>query len=209
MRVKSFSARLAALEALEQQAETQTLVVEGPPDLAMLDDQETLWEATLAIRANWLQVHLSAPLGPLYVRPQNWCASAAWNQFYADLAPRATALLDALEKPVVFLADWEVAHVLWAIDAGMVRLAWSGYDNARRMQVMCDYRLWPVAQGEPLPDDEDERQARIDLRDTCDAVNKALYFVNRQLHYPQIRDFSKPEMATLAEWRAWLVSLGE
>ena len=46
------------------------------------------------------------------------------------------------------------------------------------------------------------------MRDTLRAVGHAYDLMNRQLFYPQPKDFSTPGIATLAEWRAWLVSIG-
>jgi hypothetical protein len=69
-------------------------------------------------------------------------------------------------------------------------------------------KISPLAQGTPLPDDEDALMDRRDICDTCDAVSKAVDLVNRQIYYPQPRDFSQPEMTTLAAWRAWLTDIG-
>jgi hypothetical protein len=204
MRTRSFSARLAALEELEQQAEAQVIEVEAPPDLALMDDAEAFWWAVWRMRQRYMTAELSAPLGPVRFATRLWGRQDVWWHFDTALTARATALMEQLPKPILFLDTWEIAQAIAAIDAGLARLAWSGYDNSRGMQVMCDYRLWPRTQA--LLDDQD---ARTDLQLTCDAVNTALELLNRQQHYPQPRDFSQPEMTTLAEWRAWLVSLGE
>jgi hypothetical protein len=205
---RSFASRLAALELLEQAAERADADEDGPPNLALLDDDEVLWMATLGMRYNHLQVELSAPLGPVRFTRRTWGTSDAWHRFYTDLAPRATALLEAHPKPIVFLAPWEVEHAITIIDAGECKLWWAEYTNAQGVRVPAYFKISPLAQGTPLPDDEDALMDRRDICDTCDAVSKAVDLVNRQIYYPQPRDFSQPEMTTLAAWRAWLTDIG-
>lgn len=205
MRTRSFASRLAALEQLDQQAAQEA--EDGPPNVALLADDDVAFWATMAMRSHNLQVELSAPLGRVVLARRTWGRSDVWHRFYTDLAPRATALLDALPKPIVFLARWEVMDAIAAIDAGACYLTWSEHMRGG-MMVRQFYRLWATAQGTPLLDDEDARQAQIDTMTTCQAVSRAHDLVQRQLHYPQPRDFSTPEMTALDEWRDWLVSIG-
>lgn len=202
---KSFAARLAALEALDQQAEVQS--IDGPPDVALMDDDEVLWQATLAIRHHALRVHPRSALGPIWLGLSHY-KDSRWAAFYAAVSARATPLLEPMPKPIVFLAPWEIEHAIASIDAGVCSLSHSGYCNSRGVPVACNYRLG--VRWDYLSDaDGDERAALRDVQDTCDAVDWAQKLVNRQRYYPWERDFSKPEMTTLAEWRAWLAGVGE
>lgn len=205
---KSFANRMAALEALEQQAEVQALIdneVPGVATVEAMEDDEALWNAVLAMRRYSLHVDLRfsrLALSLSHYRDDRWLA------FFEALIDRVQPLLDAMEKPIIFLFPWEIAHAIRAIDAGLCSLSHGGYDNSRGMRVDCDYRLNMRFDYLSGAADEAQREAYREVQQTCDAVVRAVDLANRQLHYPQPRDFSKPEMTTLAEWRAWLVSVG-
>jgi hypothetical protein len=196
---KSIDRRLRELEALEATREQERQAQGAPdlPDVAAMDDDEVLWETTLAIRAWCLHPQLTARCGRIGLARAT--LSDPWyREFYAALAVRALPLLDALPKPILFLGRWEIEDMIQAIDAGWVITTWSEYQQAgvRKRQW---FRLWPAWSDGAAYDE--------DLLATCKAIDTAHTLLQRQLHYPQLRDFSEPEFETCADWRAWLEGL--
>lgn len=185
---RSFRSRMAALEALESaaDAERQSLDDDGAPDLAELDDAEVLWQATQAIRSHALIVTISAPLGQVTLTLSGYRAER-WRRWYRDLQARAQPLFDALPKPLILLAPWEVEETIAAIDEGHVA-------------VVSQHGVYFGLCLDALS------QADDDLVESVRAVNWAHDFICRQRYCPQPRNFHEPrEMATLDEWRQWLI----
>jgi hypothetical protein len=195
---RSFKARLAALEQLEQEAEAQIVANADIPDVAAMDDDEALWEAVLSVRKGQLLMDLCAPSGRVVLRATSYL-DARWRVFFVALADRVQPMIDAMAKPIVFLASWEVADAIAAIDAGECRLV---THYVRRVNDILADGAGLCARGQW------SEGADPDLCDTLVAVDEAYNLVNRQIYYPQPRDFSTPAIATLAGWRAWLVSVG-
>lgn len=188
--MKSFASRLAALEQQEQQEQEQEAAHADVPNVALLRDDEVAFYATIGMRDCNLTVELSAPLGPVRLARRTWGTSDAWHQFWTALVPRANALLDGLERPIVFLADWEIDDAIAAIDAG-------------RCIVSHHYRM---IDGTYTPSSHalfDSRFEGYELRVTLHAVTHAAYLEAQQRRYPErVMDVG---MTTLTEWRAWLV----
>ncbi len=203
---KSFAARLAKLEALERTAEAAPVIVEPPPNLDLMDDAEAFWQAAWCMRKGFYEPELSAPLGPVRFAVQGRAVTDAWYRFYTALETRVNRLMDAMPKPILFLHPWEIGHAIAAIDAGLCSLPCSGYCNSRGMRIECNYRL-ELSWGYLSSVEGEEREELLDVQTTLTATNRALDLLNRQRHYPQPRDFGKPEMTTLGEWRQWLEEL--
>lgn len=194
---KSIDRRLRELEALERQAEQERAATFELPDVAAMDDESVIWETILAIRGWCFVPQFSARCGPMRFTTR-WFRERCYQDFYNALAARALPLLDALPKPILFLARWEVEDMIAAIDAGQVIVTWSEYVRAGAQQRQF-FRLWPAWSNGAGYDEE--------LLATCKAIGTAYDLLNRQLHYPQPRDFDAPELETLADWRAWLEGL--
>ena len=193
MASKSFAARLVALEALEA---TQVVIDQfAPPDLDAMDVDDMLWEAVLQVRAAYLRLVVSAPLGRVCLELP-YRSVSVWNDWRADLARRATPLMDAMAKPIVLLAPWEADDIIQAIDHAQIRVIWS-HRYVDGALVPADYELFT--------NDVHDR----DVNDSVRAANVARYFVCAQIA-GDVSDWrDAPQLTTLPEWRAWLVSIGE
>lgn len=152
-----------------------------PPDLSKLDEAELLWECFLELRAGYMKLNWST-----LQFEQSIAYRPEWVRFYQELAERAQPLLDALPRPLVPLATWEVADVIEAIDAGHVTV---------RCHTSGSVRYWGRLGAAALAgDDEDLGLALI-------AVNKAAEWLNMQ-----VNPNAGPNLPyeTIADWRAWL-----
>jgi hypothetical protein len=198
---KTFAERLAALEALVEQAEEAELA-KRPPALETLSDDDAIWWAVCAWRAGAMNDGLYN-VGATKILFHSAALRSSipfydeWTAFYNALGARVNAMIAASGEPFVPLYGWEIDDAIALIDSGRVDVV-PLHPAAHPLMPSSFYSL-RLDRGFTKASTNEEY-------DTIRSVYKAKYLLGRQLAYPDAGDKAW-EMMTLAEWRAWLVSL--